>query len=93
VFAGFFHIYRYGLSQAKNVPPPPPILVPEEKPKELAEPQLVPKTSKISEGHPSDGGKNESKEIAQISTPKIQADLGIDTNRNYDLGSSDLKKL
>jgi ubiquinol-cytochrome c reductase cytochrome b subunit len=93
VFAGFFHIYRYGLSQAKNVPPPPPILVPEEKPKELAEPQLVPNTSKISEGHPSDGGKNESKEIAQISTPKIQADLGIDTNRNYDLGSSDLKKL
>jgi ubiquinol-cytochrome c reductase cytochrome b subunit len=92
VFAGFFHVYRYGLSQAKNAPPPPPMPVPEEQPKGLAEPQLVPNTSKISESHILDDGKKESKEIAQISTPKIQADLGIDANRNYDLGSTDLKK-
>jgi ubiquinol-cytochrome c reductase cytochrome b subunit len=91
VFAGFFHIYRYGLNQAKNAPPPPPIPIPEEQPKGLAEP-LVPNTSEISAGHSSKDGKNESKEIPQISTPKIQADLGIDDNRNYDLGSSDLKK-
>ncbi|MCI4432689.1 MAG: cytochrome bc complex cytochrome b subunit [Nitrosopumilus sp.] len=92
VFAGFFHIYRYGLSQAKNAPPPPPIHVPEEKPKGLAEPQLVPNTSKISEGHILDDGKKESKETAQIPTPTIKADLGLDTNRKYDFGSSDLKK-
>jgi len=92
VFAGFFHIYRYGLSQAKNAPPPPPIHVPEEKPKGLAEPQLVPNTSKISEGRILDDGKKESKETAQIPTPTIKADLGLDTNRKYDFGSSDLKK-
>ena len=24
VFAAFFHIYRYGMSEQKNAPPPPP---------------------------------------------------------------------
>jgi len=92
VFAGFFHLYRYGLNQAKNAPPPPPVHVPDEKPKELAEPELVPNTSKISESHSIDDSKKESKEAPQITTPKIQADLGINDNRNYDFGSSDLKK-
>ena len=38
VFAGFFHIYRYGMSEQKNAPPPPPVPVQDEKPK-LAEPE------------------------------------------------------
>jgi ubiquinol-cytochrome c reductase cytochrome b subunit len=92
VFAGFFHLYRYGLNQAKNAPPPPPVRVPDEKPKELTEPELVPSTSKISESHSIDDSKKEPKEAPQISTPKIQADLGINDNRNYDFGSPDLKK-
>lgn len=41
VFAGMFHVYRYGLSEAKRPPPPPPVEEPQlehavaEKPKEL----------------------------------------------------------
>ena len=37
-FAGMFHVYRYGLSEAKRPPPPPPAVEPQleqEKPKEL----------------------------------------------------------
>jgi ubiquinol-cytochrome c reductase cytochrome b subunit len=92
VFAGFFHLYRYGLNQAKNAPPPPPVHIQEEKPKELAEPQIVPTTGKIPEGHSLDDAKKETKETPQISTPKIQADLGINADRNFDFGSPDLKK-
>jgi len=33
VFAAFFHVYRYGLSQEKNIPPPPPKSLLEEKTK------------------------------------------------------------
>jgi len=49
VFAGFFHIYRYGLAQAKNPPPPPPA-VEEEKPKlpekeSIREPEALPEAA------------------------------------------------
>jgi len=47
VFAAFFHVYRYAMSQQKNAPPPPPVLVQEEIPK-LVESD-VPKSSEISE--------------------------------------------
>ena len=33
VFAAFFHVYRYALSQEKNTPPPAPTPVVAEKPK------------------------------------------------------------
>src|SRR3989338_526534 len=93
VFAGFFHVYRYGLNQAKNVPPPPPMPIPEEKPKELVEPQLSPNTCKLSEVQSSGTVTKEPKEIAQqIPASKVQADLGIDANKISDFGSSDLKK-
>ena len=92
VFAGFFHVYRYGLNQAKNAPPPPPIQIPEEKPKELAAPQLSPNTSKLPEGQSSGTVTKEPKEIAQqIPASKVQADLRVGTNITSDLGSSDLK--
>ncbi|MEK6865121.1 MAG: cytochrome bc complex cytochrome b subunit, partial [Thermoproteota archaeon] len=84
VFAGFFHLYRYALNQAKNTPPPPPIH--EDKPKELAE-SPVP-NSKLSD----QSSSTVTKEIAQqITAPKIQADLGVGTNKISDFGSSDLK--
>ena len=91
VFAGFFHVYRYGLNQAKNAPPPP-IPIHEDKPKELAE-LPVPNIGKIPDSQSSSGGKKETKEIAQqITTPKVQADL-IGANMVSDVGSSDMKKL
>ena len=94
MFAGFFHLYRYALNQAKNTPPPPPIPIHEDKPKELAESQPVPNTGKLPEGKSVDDGKKETKEIVpQITAPKIQADLGVGTNNSPDFGSSDLKKL
>jgi len=37
VFAGFFHVYRYGMNEANNPPPPPKAPIPEEKSKALAE--------------------------------------------------------
>jgi len=93
VFAGFFHVYRYGLNQAKNAPPPPPIPIPEEKPKELTAPQLSPNTSKLSEEQSSGTVTKEPKEIAQqIPASKVQADLGDGANKISDFGSSDLKK-
>ena len=91
VFAGFFHVYRYGLNQAKNAPPPPPVLIHEDKPKELAESQ-IPTTGKLPEGQSSGDDKKKTKEIVyQIPTPKAQTDLRVGTNITSDLGSSDLK--
>jgi len=87
VFAGFFHIYRYGLAQAKNPPPPPPIQEPEKKPK-LPEP--VPDTSKLPEGT---SKSDEKKELpTEITTPKVQADVVIDVNRDTNIGSADISK-
>jgi len=36
VFAGLFHVYRYGMNKA-NEPPPPPTPIPKQKPKALAD--------------------------------------------------------
>jgi ubiquinol-cytochrome c reductase cytochrome b subunit len=46
VFAGFFHVYRYGMNEANNPPPPPKAPIPEKKPKALAE---QPEASQIKE--------------------------------------------
>ena len=48
MFAAFFHVYRYGMSQEKNAPPPAPVPVQEEKPK-LVEPDVTVETSKLPE--------------------------------------------
>jgi len=40
VFAAFFHIYRYAMSQEKNTPPPAPVRVQEDIP-ELSEAENV----------------------------------------------------
>jgi ubiquinol-cytochrome c reductase cytochrome b subunit len=88
VFAAFFHVYRYAMSQQKNAPPPPPVLVQEEIPK-LVESD-VPKSSNLTEDTKE---KSEPKELSsEIPTPKTQADLGVGTNDNTNLGSGDLNK-
>jgi len=75
------------IAQAKN--PPPPIQEPEEKPK-LQEQQPVPDSSKLPEGSDKTEAK---KELSpEIQTPKVQADLGFDVNRETNVGSSDLSK-
>jgi len=92
VFAGFFHIYRYGLSQAKNPPPPPPqppVLESEEKPMLPKQPP-VSETSKLTEGS---GKPEDKKELpSEIPTPKVKADVGFDVNRDTNIGSDDLSK-
>jgi ubiquinol-cytochrome c reductase cytochrome b subunit len=104
VFAAFFHVYRYAMSQQKNAPPPPPALVPDEIPK-LVESDVpkpseldVPKPSELDVPKPSEldkdvsGEKSEPKELSDIPTPKVQADVKVDANNNTNLGSEDLKK-
>ena len=93
VFAGFFHIYRYSLSQSQKIPPPPPQLSSEEKPaalvaKEAETPQL-PDTSK--------GDTKSLKEIPketprQISPQQVKSDVVFDQNKGPNIGTSDLKK-
>jgi len=83
VFAAFFHIYRYGMSQQKNAPPPPlQPMVEDEKPK-LAEPETAEEPGKLTEGEENSLSDTGPKEIpAKIPTPKTRADLraGADPN-------------
>jgi len=97
VFAGFFHIYRYGMSEQKNAPPPPPAPVADEKPK-LAEPEATSQledsgeSGKLPEGQAAPE-KPEEKPIApEVPTPKTQADLGVGADNNPNLGAGDLNK-
>ncbi|KAG2478408.1 MAG: Cytochrome bc complex cytochrome b subunit [Nitrosopumilales archaeon] len=89
IFAAFFHLYRYALSQTQKIPPPPPQLSSEEKPaalvaKEAETPQL-PDTSKSDTESP--------KEVPQQVPPKqVKADVVFDQNKGPNIGTSDLKK-
>lgn len=83
-FAGFFHIYRYSMSESKKAPPPPPVISKEESeelvpaiPAKLPETQAVDSTQTI--------------ENSQIPTPQVKADLGFDPLNN-ELGKPDLSK-
>ena len=96
VFAAFFHIYRYALSQQKNAPPPAPVRVVEDLP-ELSESEVIPEitvdstseTSKL----PDDNTEEKPKELAPtVPTPTTKADLDIGTDNNTNLGSQDLTK-
>jgi ubiquinol-cytochrome c reductase cytochrome b subunit len=94
VFAAFFHVYRYAMSQQKNAPPPAPVPVVEEKPK-LPEPEVSAETSKLPEGQTTSDTKPDAKELApEVPAPKTQADLGVGADANA--GSTDfdgVKKL
>jgi len=93
VFAAFFHLYRYALSEEKSAPPPPPIPVQDEKPK-LDAPDVSTEPSKLPEGDAAQEGKPEPKELTQeVPTPKVQADLEVGTDENLNLGSDDLERL
>ena len=88
VFAGLFHVYRYGMSQAKTAPPPPPQIISRKRPKALVEKstpqgQLPDKTS-------DNGNINPKLPKEQPSTPKIQA--GSELNKDTSIGTNDLPK-
>jgi ubiquinol-cytochrome c reductase cytochrome b subunit len=88
VFAALFHIYRYGMNEAKNAPPPPPVPIPDEKSKEIQQPQAAPEANKIAKG---DAETDKPKAIAQeIPAPTTQANVGGAGNTN--IGASDLNK-
>ncbi|EIJ65641.1 cytochrome b/b6 family protein [Candidatus Nitrosopumilus salaria BD31] len=92
VFAAFFHVYRYAMSQQKNAPPPVPVPVSDEKPK-LMEPEVSTQQGKTPEGDATSEEKSTPKELApEVSVPKTQADLGVDANVNPNIGSGDLNK-
>ena len=92
VFAAFFHVYRYAMSQQKNAPPPAPVPVSDEKPK-LMEPEVSAQPGKTPEGDATLEEKSTPKELApEVSVPKTQADLGVDANVNPNIGSGDLNK-
>ena len=96
VFAAFFHIYRYALSQQKNAPPPAPVRIVEDLP-ELSESETTPEitvdstseTSKL----PDATSEEKTEELAPtVPTPQTKADLDVGTNNNTNLGSQDLTK-
>ena len=90
VFAAFFHLYRYALSEEKNAPPPPPVPVQEEQPR-LTEHEVSTESSKLPEGDTK--LEEKPKELSQeVPTPKTQADLGVGADNNQNLGSGDLNK-
>ncbi|MFQ5497376.1 MAG: cytochrome b N-terminal domain-containing protein [Nitrosopumilus sp.] len=92
VFAAFFHIYRYAMSQEKNAPPPAPVPVQDEKPK-LVEPEVSAEPNKLPEGDSTSEEKPELKEmVPEVPTPKTQADLGVNADNNPNIGSGDLTK-
>jgi len=64
----------------------------DEKPK-LAEPDASVESSKLPEGDVQPEGKSETKESpVEVLVPKTQADLGVSTNANTNVGSGDLSK-
>jgi len=91
VFAGFFHVYRYGMSKAMVLPPPPPKLLSDEKPsalqapKEAETPQLTDSTSSVEE-------KEATKEIQEVPKAQVKADVELDLQQDPNIGTSDLNK-
>jgi ubiquinol-cytochrome c reductase cytochrome b subunit len=88
VFAGLFHVYRYGMNEAKKPIPPPPTIS-REKPKTIEEKpttsgMLPPKTS----------GEDKTTKIQQETvTPQIKADsVNFEINTERTIGTSDLTK-
>jgi ubiquinol-cytochrome c reductase cytochrome b subunit len=85
-FAGFFHLYRYAMSQSKNIPKPPKI--PTTKLLESAQKPLS-KTdqTKLPEEKSPQG------QVVENMTPEIKTNTAeLDLDKDPNLGMSDLKK-
>ena len=96
VFAAFFHIYRYAMSQQKNAPPPAPVRIVEDLP-ELSESEAVPEitgdstsaASKLSDDNTSEEKPKELAPTVPTSATNAELDVG---NNDSNLGSQDLTK-
>jgi len=88
VFAGLFHVYRYGMNEAKKPIPPPPS-IPKQKPKEIEE---KPTTSGMLPSKTS--SEDTTAKIQQETvTPQIKADsLNFEIDKERTIGTSDLSK-
>ncbi len=88
VFAGLFHVYRYGMNEAKKPIPPPPVIS-RTKPKAIEEKStsgmLPPKTST--------DGITTPKELPETVTPQIKANsLNFEMDKARTIGTNDLTK-
>jgi len=86
-FAGFFHIYRYSLSEAKKAPPPPPVQSKEE-------PEELPQAPEIPAKVPEISSPDAKPQIppAEAPTPQVKADLGFDPLKEADFSKPDFSK-
>jgi len=91
VFAGLFHVYRYGMSKATEIPPPPLSALPELKPKAISEDATISETKALPESI--GGDKKELPKAPQETPPQIKTDsLGPDMKKETSVGTTDLNK-
>src|SRR3990170_44885 len=93
VFAGLFHVYRYGMNAA-NIPPPPPAPLQQEKLKALAEQPASTQVKELPDSTAAKSQKELPKNAPKETAPQIKAEsLGHNLKRESNLGTSDVKKL
>ncbi len=83
VFAGMFHIYRYGMNETKKIPTPPPQIA-KETPKPIG---VTPDTSATLQ-------QKEKESIPEVTTQETAPQIKTTTviTKESDAGTSDLKK-
>ena len=99
VFAGLYHVFRYGMNEAKNAPPPPPLNPLEEEKQKAIEDLSENETDggSLEEGEKQKATPSLQKSSPETSTPpptpKVQASSGLETGAPPTMnGSSDLKQ-
>jgi len=92
VFAAFFHVYRYGMNKASELPPPPKISIPEEKPKAIVEQPSDSQIKELTDASAGAAQKQLSEGSPKETTPQIKADASTNLNKDPSLDTSDLKK-
>jgi len=103
VFAGMFHVYRYAMAKTKEVPPPPPSGPRTIETKSIAglDSKELPSPSNVladGAGVNSIDKPNDDKPVPETAvkpqTSGIKADaVNLETNKDQNVGTSDLKKL
>jgi len=92
VFAGLFHVYRYGMNEAKNPPPPRPPLQ-QEKLKALTEQPASAQMKKLPDSTATKSQKELPKDAPKETVPQIKTESsGHNLTREPNLGTSDIKK-
>lgn len=88
-FAGFFHVYRYSMSEAKKAPAPPPMPEPEDPATPLDQQPQIPEKSSIPE---STAGEKMPPAVEKEIPAQVKADLGFDNQKDFVVGGSDQRK-